>query len=50
MSRLSSLRLAGWIGGLGIALVIAGFFLPCRFVTNEFRQLPQGFSREVIAR
>lgn len=44
MPRLSSLRLAGLIGGLGTALVIAGFFLPCRFVTDTFPPNPASYS------
>ncbi len=46
MSRLSSLRLAGLIGGLGVALVIAGFFLPCRFVTVAFPPNPASYSAD----
>src|SRR5215471_2010265 len=46
MPRLSSLRLAGLIGGLGTALVIAGFFLPCRFVTDTFPPNPPSYSAD----
>ena len=46
MPRLSSLRLAGLIGGLGTALAIAGFFLPCRFVTDTFPPNPPSYSAD----
>lgn len=46
MLCLSSLRLTALIGVLGTALVIAGFFLPCRFVTFTYLPNPPLYSAD----
>lgn len=46
MPRLSVLYLAGLMGELGTALVIAGFFLPCRFVAVTFPPNPTLYSAD----